>query len=206
MSRLVFPLTAARRAWRGVCSRTAVDAFAELGAPRAFSVDEQSLKAEYRRLMAAHHPDRHTRSDDEERVEAAERSAAITRAYATLTRPHRRARHLLELLGAPLTEEQNGSVLLSDEFLSRVFSERFEVEDRDTPEERVAQLRDQNREAMNTMFRQLGVAFDGGDPVVGGGSGGSEAVDLEAARRLTAQLGYLLRLEEAAAERLEPTE
>ncbi|EOD13342.1 putative mitochondrial J-type chaperone [Emiliania huxleyi CCMP1516] len=175
------------------CSGTAVprDCYAELDVPRAFAVDAAALRTTYRRLMAEHHPDRHTLGGEQEQQEAANRSARITHAYSTLVRPHRRAEHLLELLGAPLSDEAAGEVVLDDGFLAQVMEARFEIEDPDTSVARLGAMRESNSSAIDEVCDQLGAAFDSRDA----------GADLSEARLLTARLKYLQRIEEAVSER-----
>jgi molecular chaperone HscB len=197
-----------------LCSRAGkgTDHFATLGIERKFALDEAALKADYLRLMAAHHPDRHTRGSSVEQSGSADRSADVTRAFSVLSRRHSRAVHLLELLGVPLMEETNGAALLGPDFLSEVMEARFEVDGPDTTATRLKQLRKENEQLMRDIHVELAEAFarvgrvgDGFRSAVGDGSGGVSA-DLEAARVLTAKLGYLKRIDDVAADRLEREE
>ena len=195
---------------RTLCSSSAAipDHFAALGVGRSFSLDEAALKAGYLRLMAEHHPDRHTRGTATEQSGSADRSADVTRAFSVLTQPHRRAVHLLELLGAPLVEETNGTALLGVEFLSEIMDKRFEVDDPATTEDRLKELQEENNKAMQAILSDLDTAFSCVD-VSGnrvqkneGGANGSLPAKLEEARILTAKLGYLQRIHDVAIERL----
>ena len=56
----------------------------------------------------------------------ADQAASVTDAYSELKQPHRRASHLLELIGGPLTEGDNGS-LLGPPFLMEIMELREEV-------------------------------------------------------------------------------
>ena len=190
---------------RGFAARPAVvlttDHFAALGLPRTFEVDPSALRADYLRLMAEHHPDRHTLASDADQADSADRSAALTRAFSVVSAPHRRAVHLLELLGAPLMEETNGTALLGREFLSEVMDARFDVEDSDTTVERLKELRVENSQAMEAMHAELRAAFA---RVAASGRGSEDGTAaLEAAKELTAKLGYLKKIDDVADDRLE---
>jgi len=198
---------------RGMCSEngagTVTDHFATLGIQRAFVLDEAALRADYLRLMAAHHPDRHSLASSIEQAGSTDRSADVTRAFSTLSRRHSRAVHLLELLGAPLMEDTNGTALLGPDFLSEVMEARFEVDDPDTNVSRVKQLRTENEESMRAIHVDLEEAFArlsrAGDGLRAAGGDGVSGVsdELQAARVLTAKLGYLQRIDDVAADRLE---
>ena len=114
-------------------STASSDHFSLLSLQRRFDLDEAELQRTYKRLMAECHPDRFGQSSEAERAAAADRAAAITDAYSVLCRPYQRATHLLELLGAPLTEEDGtsgGAALLGPEFLMEVMELREELEAR----------------------------------------------------------------------------
>ena len=59
--------------------------------------------------------------------QVADQAASVTDAYSELKQPHRRASHLLELIGGPLTEGDNGS-LLGPPFLMEIMELREELE------------------------------------------------------------------------------
>ena len=105
-----------------------------------------------------------------------------------LRAPHLRAAHLLELLGAPLNEETGGDVLGAD-FLMHVMEVREELEEADSHGPRLLELRAANQQAMAELHAQLRSAFD-------------VTPDFEAARKLTARLQYLQRIEEEVHARL----
>jgi molecular chaperone HscB len=189
-----------------------VDHFANLGIQRAFALDEAALRADYLRLMAAHHPDRHTRESSVEQAGSADRSADVTRAFSVLSRRHSRAVHLLELLGAPLIEETSGTALLGPEFLSDVMEARSEVDDPDTIADRLRQLRTENERSMRAIHVELEDAFArltrAGDGLRAAADNGVNGIsdELQAARVLTAKLGYLQRIDDVAADRLDREE
>jgi Fe-S protein assembly co-chaperone HscB len=54
-------------------------------------LDEEEIKAAYRRLAMQYHPDRHISSDAAARAAAEQRFAALLKAYDTLKDPEQRA-------------------------------------------------------------------------------------------------------------------
>ena len=171
---------ALRTSARRLCTRTgeaASDYFALLQTERRFDLDAAALQRAYRRLMADLHPDRHSGAGERVQSEAADRAAEVTHAYAILKAEHSRATHLLELHGAPLTEE-NGAELLPPDFLLRVMEVREELE---AGAADLARLRAENDAATRDVGEALADAFSQGR--------------LDEARSLTAQLQYLTRIE-----------
>ena len=104
------------------------------------------LHGSYKVMMARLHPDRFGTASQEEKQSVADQAAAVTDAYSELKQPHRRASHLLELLGGPLTEGDSGS-LLGPPFLMEIMELREELQAlRASPDEgRLAELRARNR-------------------------------------------------------------
>ena len=171
-------------------STASSDHFSLLSLQRRFDLDEAELQRTYKRLMAECHPDRFGQSSEAERAAAADRAAAITDAYSVLCRPYQRATHLLELLGAPLTEEDGtsgGAALLGPEFLMEVMELREELEARPAAP-RLLELRDQNRGEAERLGAGLAAAF--------------AAAELDEARQLAAQLQYVQRVADEISEQL----
>ena len=171
-------------------STASSDHFSLLSLQRRFDLDEAELQRTYKRLMAECHPDRFGQSSEAERAAAADRAAAITDAYSVLCRPYQRATHLLELLGAPLTEEDGtsgGAALLGPEFLMEVMELREELEARPAAP-RLLELRDQNRGEAERLGADLAAAF--------------AAAELDEARQLAAQLQYVQRVADEISEQL----
>ncbi len=77
--------------------------FEILGLEPSFDIDREQLEERFLDLTAANHPDRFT--DPLEQADAADRAAAITGAYRTLSDDESRANALLALLGGPSAEE-----------------------------------------------------------------------------------------------------
>eukprot|EP00966_Prymnesium_polylepis_P218871 5065082-Prymnesium_polylepis.1 len=96
---------------RALCQLAEPDCFALLGAERRFDLDAAQLHRSYKALMTDCHPDRFSGQGEAAIREAGDRASQITDAYTVLRYPHRRAVHLLGLLGAPITEEMGGDAL-----------------------------------------------------------------------------------------------
>ena len=127
-----------RRLGRPLCERASEpDCFALLQTERRFDLDESQLHRDYKALMAGCHPDRFSAQGEQAVQEAGERASQITDAYTVLRYPHRRAVHLLSLLGAPLTEEMGGDDL-GPGFLMEIMEIREELEESGTDAARPA--------------------------------------------------------------------
>ena len=137
-------------------------------------------------MMARLHPDRYGTASQEEKQSVADQAAAVTDAYSELKQPHRRASHLLELLGGPLTEGDSGS-LLGPPFLMEIMELREELEARPAAP-RLLELRDQNRGEAARLGAGLAAAF--------------AAAELDEARQLAAQLQYVQRVADEISEQL----
>ena len=180
-----------RRLTRALCDRASEsDCFALLRTERRFDLDESQLHREYKALMADRHPDRFSGQGEQAVQEAGDRASQITDAYSVLRYPHRRAVHLLGLLGTPLTEDMGGEDL-GPGFLMEIMEIREELEESGTDAARLSNLRQANQQRVDELRGELAEAF-----------GGSE---LERARALTARLQYLQRIEEEIHARTEPS-
>ncbi|KAL3912270.1 MAG: hypothetical protein SGPRY_008392, partial [Prymnesium sp.] len=157
---------------------------------RRFNLDGSVLHAKYKALVAQHHPDRAASQGERAVQEANEAAAQITEAYSVLRHPHRRAAHLLSLLGMPITEEMNGAELGAT-FLSEVMEVREMLEESAGDALSMAAARQANQARVDEICGELQLAFDGSD--------------LERARVLTAQLQYLQRIEEEINSCTDPT-
>ena len=76
------------------------DSFHVLQVPRQFKISPSELKQKYHKLMTEYHPDKHTGKSSAERDRMDELASRVTHAFQTLTLPHTRATHLLDLLGS----------------------------------------------------------------------------------------------------------
>lgn len=80
-----------------------MDSFQTLGVSRRFGLKHSELKVKYHTLMNEYHPDKHQDKSIEERDWIDEKAASITHAFQTLSHPSLRAKHLLTLLGNPVS-------------------------------------------------------------------------------------------------------
>ncbi|GAX28909.1 molecular chaperone HscB [Fistulifera solaris] len=156
------------------------NAFRVFDLPLRFALDETALRNHYRQLMAQHHPDRSFGVSDD-------MASLITRSYDTLRYKHRRAMHLMELLGQAVDESSSGD-LVGPEFLLEMMEAREEIE-RVVEDDQLRPLLDDNRRRMEDLAVELDQAVQNND--------------LETAKRLTARLQYLNRLEETIREKMD---
>lgn len=146
--------------------------------PRSFLIDEKLLQDRYRALMKEVHPDQNPNDNH--------RAATVTHAYDVLKRPSQRARHLLELLGAPLTEDDNQSV--APRFLMEIMDVRERIDD--CSDTSVLQREHQhNVLRLEEWSQKLQRAL--------------ESDDVETVRELAGELQYLYRIDETLRERLD---
>jgi molecular chaperone HscB len=99
--------------------------FVLLGLPESCDVDLQALDAQYRRLQAQWHPDRHAAAAPAERLAALQQASLLNEAYTILKTPLRRAGYLLELNGVDL---HHARTVLEPEFLFAQLRLREELE------------------------------------------------------------------------------
>ena len=170
----------ARRCSSGV----AADLFAALHVERRFDLEESSLHRAYKDIMVVNHPDRFAGQDEGAQQAAADVSSSATHAFTVLKHPHRRAMHLLELLGQPLDEDSGG--LLDGAFLMEVMEAREALED-GPGLPRLRDLRAHNDAQVGGVSDALAAAF--------------HERRLEDARVLTAKLQYLQRIDDEIARR-----
>jgi molecular chaperone HscB len=168
-----------------------------LGAPPRgpFAVDARALRREFLALQQRAHPDvagqQQQRSGKEvgggaggagEAPAAGALAARINDAYATLSDPLRRARHILRARGALGDEEGTMSELQDGELLAEVMEAREEAERVAGDEAAEAALRRGNAARMDDVVERLAEAF--------------ARDDLEAARVLCVRLKYWQGVEE----------
>eukprot|EP00965_Chrysotila_dentata_P238612 6202620-Pleurochrysis_carterae.AAC.2 len=169
---------------RTLCTKGHPDLFALLGVERSFALDSAQLHSAYKRVMSEFHPDRLGHKSASDQADAASHTAAVTHAYTVISRPHLRAKHLLELRGRPLDEDEGGD-LLGAEFLMEVMESREAIESATSAQ--MSKLREVNARRMAEVSAALRAAFD--------------EAQLDDARRLTAQLQYLHKIESEINER-----
>ena len=186
-----------------------VDYFAVLNTERCFDVERQTLAAAYKAQMVLCHPDRFAGASEAEQGEAQRRSAAVTHAYSVLRRPHSRASHLLQLLGAgwehePPSAEAAGqqSELVSMPFLMSVMEWREQIEEAAGCDAALAAVRAEVDGLVAHNTEQLGSAFTELLESDSDTDGENEA--LQEAQRLTAELQYLRRMEDEIKELSKP--
>lgn len=80
-----------------------MDSFRTLGISRRYGLDSAELRLKYHTLMKEYHPDKHQDKSIDERNLIDEKAAGITHAFQTLSHPSSRAKHLLTLLGNPVS-------------------------------------------------------------------------------------------------------
>ncbi len=167
--------------------RLTIDHFKALGIKPTFDINSANLKTEYRARIQKCHPDVVANKPDDERRRAEDDATALTTAYAVLGEPQLRGAHLLELVGRPLGEDDDAS-LLGVGFLGDVMEVREELESQPSDEE-LGVLRSTNRDRMDTLVKELSAAF--------------AAEEIDEARVLVAKLRYLRRIEEEIHEQSE---
>jgi len=177
-----------------------INAFAVLDVDQKYDVDPEDLKSKYRKLMAQHHPDILGSKVDDKNT-----ASIITHAYQQLANPHKRALHLLELLGNPQVEssttltEAGGSILDMD-FLKQVMEIREEVdfillshqgEEKDA-DKALKPLWEENLNKIEHVCKELSDAFEAGN--------------LEQALQLAGKLQYWNKIDETIREKLNDLE
>mmetsp|Transcript_27355 Transcript_27355/g.33132 ORF Transcript_27355/g.33132 Transcript_27355/m.33132 type:complete len:223 (-) Transcript_27355:212-880(-) len=165
------------------------DYFKILDIKRSFDVSQSELKAKYKNLMAGLHPDRHAAKSIEERNQLHSDASDVTQAYDVILRPHTRAGHILELEGSGLTENDSGH-LVGNDFLMAIMEIREEIDEATSDKELNVLLKENNRQ-IDRLCLDLAEAFKH---------------DMENAKRMTARLQYLVRIEETIRERLSDVE
>lgn len=167
-------------------STVADDYFALLGCERRFDLDPEALHHTYKQLVVEAHPDKLAGQPEEERLAAQRHASELTHAFSVLKNPAARAKHMLELYGAPLTEE-TGPGAVDGLFLMRVMEMREAIEDAKSRAQ-LEQMRAENSMEMASIGNDLARAFVDND--------------LDNARRLVAALQYVQRIDKEIEERL----
>lgn len=174
-------------------SSSSSDYFNILGVERTFVQSPDELKSKYKSLMTKFHPDRHTTSSDEIRIQQALLATNVTRAYSVIEDPLARALHLLELDGHMIIgESDQSSVVMSNAFLMEIMEAREKVEHASTdaqlkPLLKACQIR------QSEVCQELEKSFNSDHRV-------------DDAKLQTAQLQYWRRIEETILEKITTTE
>ncbi|MEO6953451.1 MAG: Fe-S protein assembly co-chaperone HscB [Polyangia bacterium] len=82
------------------------DHFVLFGLPRRFDIDRDDLERRYRELSREHHPDKHARGSDGDRLAAVQKTTDINAAYKVLRDDFSRAEHLLRRAGIETSEHE----------------------------------------------------------------------------------------------------
>lgn len=157
-----------------------IDSFATLGLSRTFDVSALAVENAYFEAQRRWHPDRFVALPQEERMAAAQASAAANDAYRILLDPFARAQHLLALNGVHVATDRD-TVAPSQALLQEMLERR----------EHLAQVMDvtvlnvlavQIRDDISACVQSIADAFAGND--------------LNAAAHATLRLKYLTALEQ----------
>lgn len=163
----------------------AADAFARLGLPPRFLVDEPGLQRRYFDLQRRLHPDRFAGKGPRERALSQQQAAALNQAYETLKDPLSRAAELLRLAGREVRFEGQGTVA-DPELLMEAMEMREALAEADTGEA-ADRIRARAEGEVAACRNELAQAFAAGD--------------LDAAEHLALRLRYLAKLAEEARSR-----
>lgn len=101
-------------------------AFEVFSLPPTLEISERLLERQYKTLQMQLHPDKFTQKSDMEFNYSQERSSEVNQAYAILSDPLERAKHLLKVRGAEIAEGENIS---SSESLMVIFELREEIDE-----------------------------------------------------------------------------
>ena len=154
------------------------------GLEMTFSMDLKELADKHKSMQRELHPDKFTKSSEDERTLSETWSPLVNEAYACLKKPVRRANYLLALAGRPLKEGEN--LILDANFLAEVFELNDEINEAEGQTD-VAGLMAHVREVLQTYYDRVEVAFD--------------TNNIERARLITAQMRYYENLKKKLAER-----
>lgn len=161
--------------------------FETLGVARRFTLPAQELAQRHRDLSRALHPDRFVNGTSAERRMALERASAVNDAFRLLRDPLARATALLDLLGAPIGDNDRAPAAL----LMEIMELRESLDDARHKPEKIAALREKVEGMVASEEGVVANALDAESPP-------PEAV--QKARSAVIALKYLRRfLEEADA-------
>jgi molecular chaperone HscB len=138
------------------------DAFALLGLPCAFDIDQSVLHRAYIQQQQKFHPDRFARASDTEKLAAMQTSADANQAYTTLKDPLLRIEYLLGLQGIVLGDRPD-AVKASQALLIESMEMREALFEVQTPDD-IAKLRDkaqQQEQAALALIQSSFAADDG---------------------------------------------
>lgn len=104
-----------------------INFFEHFHLPVVFSIDIQTLEANYRKIQAEVHPDKFVTATPSERLQSMQVATLTNEAYQTLKHPTARARYLLQLQGVETLEDSNTA--MPADFLMTQMEWREEMED-----------------------------------------------------------------------------
>lgn len=166
-------------------SRPVSNFFSLFSLPEEFNISRETLDSTYRSLQRQAHPDLHAMATAHQQEEAAEHSALINRAYATLKSPLERAKYVLQLNGCG--ESHGGEATTNDpELLLSVLEARELVEEIGDPEQ-LHHMQADNLKKQEECIQALTSAF--------------QRRDWSKAMELTTQLRYATRIGEAISQK-----
>lgn len=164
-------------------SRPVSNFFSLFSLPEEFNISRETLDSTYRSLQRQAHPDLHAMATAHQQEEAAEHSALINRAYATLKSPLERAKYVLNGCG----ESHGGEATTDDpELLLSVLEARELVEEIGDPEQ-LHHMQADNLKKQEECIQALTSAF--------------QRRDWSKAMELTTQLRYATRIGEAISQK-----
>jgi len=165
---------------------------------KTFSIDPVELKKTYKNLMTKLHPDKMNANPSRENIKSDFDASDVTHAYEIISNPLTRASHMLEANGILINEKDSGQDLLGMEFLMQVMEIReiidgisnssSAVKDSELIDSKLRPLLEENQQHMKVTIKNLNETF--------------QSNDLEAAKKLTAQLQYWSRIEETIVEKM----
>ena len=137
--------------------------FELFGLPQHFNVDAAALDARYRELQREVHPDRFATASDTEKRLSMQMAVRVNEAYQTLKSPLRRARYLVELMGADIGAETNTA--MPADFLAEQMEWREGLEEADRLGDTCTLVRFDHdvKKEMDAIFAKLAGELERGD-------------------------------------------
>ena len=152
---------------------------------RAFDIDLTELERQYFGFQRRFHPDRFVNKPAVERTHSLQHATSLNEAYETLKSPLARASYLLDLLGAPVLEDE-AHTIDDPKLLGEAMEMRETLADGDTVA--LGALNAEAEAKIDVCCRELSAAF--------------ATADLDRARALTLRLTYMSKLAGEAKSRL----
>lgn len=173
------------------------DHFKTLKLPRKFVIDEKDVKQTYKKLMIRFHPDKYANEPLPEQENAHMVASSITRAYSIISQPIHRSNHLLHLITGenPIDEdrETDDNELVGQDFLLESMETFEAIEDApatsSSNNDPLQNIQTDNSDKINDIIINLAKAF--------------EVDDISLATSLSAQLRYLVRIQELIRQKID---